>query len=563
MTMRIFDRLAPLWRAEARSRLTRNVSTGIALALMFINCAAAQQLSTALDSNAIMGFETPAGWFVTGNNATIPTESPTTTRTQGKSALAVTIPSNLTKLTSMPVASTATALAGVGNSGAIFQVDVMLPLQQGNSNNSGQLQLFVNSPSRGLSKVLVGSVNFSGFRLGTYHTMKFPIPPAIGSALGAAPFNDLTFQFFIGSPGTGQGTYLFDNLRVHSVPLVTATAGTQPPPGYGGSVDFVVFGGTPEAQLFDAAPVQVPDSFHLKLGTVGATTVQLDLGYDGTPSFTCTYDADTTDATGKSYRLQSCSGGIQAGDILGASWAKLTIVAGDPSMKLRAQLAKNPVGDQTGGGIIPAMPTFWGDFDGCIPAVVADKAVPPYTSRSATCASQTAEATQIATAYVKKMQNSDPAPNWIVTPMPEFARRHGDGSPHNNLTGPPPPKDPPFDDEGHLNPGGDWDAYWRVFGNLTYGTSGFDFTTHFDGTADAHVVLWGQDVDALSIQAMADSDVGPTNLGNPKVSGCLHVYLFGAEIQVTGSGNDVNDCTPSNASPSIGFTYHAGDSTNI
>src|SRR5215472_404879 len=85
--------------------------------LAFAPAAVTQAQVTTPDSNAIMGFETPAGWSVAGSNATIPTELSTTTRTQGSFALAVNTPSNLTKLASLPVTSNAAALAGVGNIG--------------------------------------------------------------------------------------------------------------------------------------------------------------------------------------------------------------------------------------------------------------------------------------------------------------------------------------------------------------------------------------------------------------------------------------------------------------
>src|ERR1051326_4435265 len=195
---------------------------------------------SATDSNAILGFETPLAWAVSGNNATIPTESSTTTRTQGRFALAVNTPSNLTKLASMPVTSGAPALAGIGTPGASFEVDVMLPAQQGNPNNTGQLQLLLDSRTCGIGNVNIGSVSFAGLRTGLYQTMKLPIPDAIRSSLGSCSFHDLTFQFLISSPGIITGTYLFDNLRVHSAVVVpVANASSRPPAGYGGWGDFV------------------------------------------------------------------------------------------------------------------------------------------------------------------------------------------------------------------------------------------------------------------------------------------------------------------------------------
>src|SRR5260370_10527980 len=135
--------------------------------------------------------------------------------------------------------------------------------------------------------------------------------------------------------------------------MVLAGPGTQPPPGYGGSVDLVVFGNTSVTQIFPIGPVQVPNGFHLKLGTAGATTVQLQLGFDGTAAFTCTYGADPSDPSGKSYILTSCTGGNQAGDLVSANWVRLSIVGGYATIKLRAQLSPNPIADLLRGGIIP------------------------------------------------------------------------------------------------------------------------------------------------------------------------------------------------------------------
>jgi hypothetical protein len=514
-----------------------------------IGGAAAQVASTTLDSNAIMGFETPAAWIALSDRASSTTVSSTTTRTQGSFAYALMNPGDLTTLTSLPVASTARALTGVGDVGALLQVDVMLPTQQGNPVNRGSLQLFIGAPSRQLNNVLIGMVDFTPFRRGIYSTIKFPIPDNVRAALGGATFSDLTFQFMLHSPGTGAGTYLFDNLRVHSVPPVTGGPGVRPPAGYGGSVDLVAIGGAPAAQLFDAGPVQVPDSFHLKLGSAGTTTAQLDIGYDGAPAFTCTYGADSSDPTGKTYRLTSCTGGVQAGDLVGASWAQLTIVGGDASVKIRAQLAKNPIGDLVGGGIIPAMPTFWGDIDGCVPAPVPGQIV----TISPSCASEAAQASQIVTDYFNKVNNSNVDSNWIVTPTPEFARRTGNGSPNNNLTGPPPrPNDPPFDQEGHVCLDCKFDAYWRLFGNFET-TPDNHFTTHFDANFSTHVVLFGGDVNVLSLNSAIDTDTGQvmtTGFGSPSSTSSLHMFLFGVEVPGGGSGGAF-------------FNYNFGDSHDL
>jgi hypothetical protein len=552
-------------RAEPGRGFVRDAPKSIALALLLIAGAAASA-NAQVDSNAIMGFETPLGWTVQGERAFRTAISATTIRTQGSFALAVANPGEEVSLRSLPVASTARALTGVGDAGALFEVDLMLPpqrsedderdrMKKGNGDDEddrinkgnegdeddrggeGSLQLFISCPSRGLHHVRIGregfgtdeKLRFKLFRPGIYNTMKFPIPDHVRNALGGATFNDLTFRLILSSGEGDRRTFRFDNLRVHSVPPPSDTS----PAGYGTSVDLVAIGSTPATQLFDVGIVQVPDSFHLKLGTVGTTTVRLALGYEGTPSFTCTYGADSTDLTDKSYSLRSCTGGARAGDLVGASWAELTIVGGDPSMKIRAQLAGNPVGDLAGGGILPAMPTFWGDFDGCMPAPIPGKVV----TTSPSCAAQAAQASQIVSAYFDKVNNSSPPLDWIVTPTPEFARRHGDGRPHNNLTGPPPPpNDPPipFDQEGHLNQGGHWDAYYVLSGNFDpENIAGTDRnTTHYEAALGAHAVLYGEDVDVADIKTVIDTKSAETT---PTVmpassTGRIDLFLFGIQI---------------------------------
>src|SRR6202022_4639534 len=138
--------------------------------------------------------------------------------------------------------------------------------------------------------------------------------------------------------------------------------------------------------------------------------------------------------------------------------------------------------------------TWWGDFDSCAPAPVKGKVV----TTSPSCAAQAAQASQIVTHYFNKLNASNTPKDWIVAPAREGARRHGNGLPHKNLTGAAPsPTDPPFSEEGHLNAGGDFDAYYQLNGNLDpKNIAGTDRnTTHFDATFATHSVLFGQDVD--------------------------------------------------------------------
>lgn len=457
-------------------------------------------------SDDVLGFEKPASWSISGANA-----SSTPIRTQGAAALLLEAPKQLVTLKSAPIASTATALAGLADPTSQLAIDVMLPKGPPNTNNPGALKVVVSSRSRGLDRVSLGHIPFFGLKPEIWHTIKFAVSDDVRTKLGAS-YDDLRIELQLNTPGTGGQAplvYRLDHLRVH--------APSQAPQGVHQSADLVALrtydpaSSTPGTASFDVGIVQIPASFHVKTGSARTGSALLELGFGGTPSFSCTYGASQD---GTSYAFSSCTNGANAGDLLGADFARLTIVGGDPAMgptKVRAQLALNPVGDVAGSGVIPPMPTFWGDTP--------------------------ASANQIVTSYfdaVHAVQATEPTR--IATPVPEFARRFGDGAPHDNLTGlpPPAPLDPPFDHEGHLNAGGNWDAYWRLAGNLTPSRETDNrFKNHFEATLSANAVVWGHDVSVVAVKALADSDSGQVNaagLNQATASGGVHLYLFGLEV---------------------------------
>ena len=543
-------------RSFSKLSCTKNAVWCIAIITLLCATAGAQQRFTPLNSNDILGFEALGTWTVNGNSSPpgflVMTSA---NRTQASAAYAIANPPNMVKLISQPVSSTATALTGIGNADALLQVDVLIPVQQGNKVNSGYVQPYVTSRSLGLSKVALAQVFFSGYRAGIYNTIAFALPENVRSALGGAVFNDLVLEFDISSPGKITGTYLVDNVRVHSSGLSQDPTGQEPPPGYGGSVDLVVFGNAPVAQNHDLSPTQIPGGFHLKLGTVGSTHVEFKLGLDGNANVTCTYGPDANDDSGRSYVFNTCTGGFQPGDLVNSNWVSLGIVGGNDTQKIRAQIALNPLGDVAGAGLLPPMPTFWGDADACTPAPVDGTVV----TLSMSCAEQIAQANTIATQYFEQVQNSNPPHDWIVPPVPEFAQRHGDGTPTDFLTGPPEvPTDPPFDTGSHLNSGGTFDAYWRLFGNLTPTAvpNTDENKTHFEATFGAHSVLFGYDVDVASVKLTADTDSGQTTPTYKAATstGNAGLYLFG--IEVPSGGLSVSPSAGFSIDPKISDTFN-------
>jgi hypothetical protein len=155
----VHRQLMQLALALARKRTRRDLCArfplrapvlAAALALCFVSGAAAQEPGAAPDSesaessgvsvgispasavvntpNDIMGFENLGSWGVTANGIVAGYGvSSTKIRTQGAAAYAVNNPPSLIKLISLPVASSASALSGIGNSGALLKLDVEIP----------------------------------------------------------------------------------------------------------------------------------------------------------------------------------------------------------------------------------------------------------------------------------------------------------------------------------------------------------------------------------------------------------------------------------------------------
>jgi len=515
--------------------------------------------------DAIMGFEGPNFWAVKINGTqTDSNVKSTTLRTQGIAAFEVINPASEITLTSLPISSKATTLGGIGKRGAQLKIDVRVQagssvaranaqdasddsagFTTNTSTNASTIEGFVTSKSRGLNKVSLGKVSFAKYRPGIYNTISFEIPESVTSALTEVSFNDLVFEFAVIAPSSIEGEYIFDNLRAHSVELTQSPKGEAPPTGVGGSIDLAITGNKPANHTFLLSPTQIPSSFHLKKGVVGKTTVQLELGLDSTPELTCTYVAASNSASEESYKLKSCSNGFIAGDLVQSNWMGIQLVNGSLSQQLHAQLALNPLGDLSGSGLIPPMPTYWGDSDGCTPAPVHGKVV----TTSVSCAAQRTRANQILTDYFEDVKSVHPSAGWIAAQVPDSAVRIGNGEPLQ-LAPPngPSANDIPFEIGGDLNPGGSFDAYWQLSGNLTpTAVTGTDENlTHFDATFTAHGVLFGDDVDVVDAKVTADTDSGETTpTYKPATStGNLGFYVFGEEIPSGGLS----------FSPSTGFS---------
>lgn len=470
-------------------------------------------------AEAVLGFEEVTGWSVEGAQV-----AATPIRTEGESAFALGNPANHTVLVSAPLPSTAVALAGIADPGAQVLLDVSVPAQLGNPHNAGSLELVIRCPSRGVQRKNVGKLELDARPPDSYRTIRFGLPGDLRAQLAGGAFTDLVFELALQAPGKVSGTYRFDHLRVR--------ADSTEPPGAGLSVDLTAIkvysppADSPGEAHFSVGAVQIPRAFHVRQGSAKGGSARLELGFGSTPVATCLYAGAST---GASYDFQSCTSDVQSGDILSADFARLTILGGDQGAgptKVRAQLAENPLGDEVGRGLLPPIPTFWGDS--------AD------------------ESDQIINAYSGELNaGTRTRERFITFPVPEFANRHGDGAGRNLLDPqlPPPANDPPFDQEGHMNPGGQWDAYWRFQGGLSTPETEQRHTTQLDADLSAHVVVWGKDQTVLTLSAGVQTDNGlvfPDHFGASSVSGGVHLFLFKTN-ELPGGGDQTS---------SGGFNFH-------
>ena len=460
---------------------------------------------------SVLGFETSGAWAVSSGTVA-QTASP---HTQGASALQVTAPQNYTSLVSVALSSGLAPLASLTDSGATVQLDLQLPTSQPNPNYTGAVQLYINVPSKGVNNQYLGQTDLTGKQLGTFQTYQFPVTDFVRSKLAGKTYSDLTFTIGLNTPAGAQGKYVFDNLRstsptarpVGSIPSVdvTASLSTSPPANTPGLATFT---GT----------IQIPASFHVRVGSAGTGTAKLELGFGSTTAVSCTYSAS---ADKKSYDFASCTTGNKAGDIVAAGFAKLTIVSADPAApltKIKAQLAANLLGDQVGANRVVPTPTYWGETAAEISAITQAWA----NAQVAALPSTTTRTT-------------------LTLPIPDFAYSHGDGLPVDYVSGgpPPPPLDPPFDFRGSLqngvgrNPSGMFDAYYRIYGNVQPATAGTKFTSHFDANGLVGVRVLSNDVDALKVSVTVDTDNGGTDgqgSVDPHSKGTATATLFGTTL---------------------------------
>jgi len=164
-----------------------------------------EQILALTTAESVLGFESTQVWSVSSG-----TLAATAVHSQGSAAVSVT-PNGHAQLTSVPLSTltgpTATLSLDVQPSGPL---------------DWGQVQLFVNAPSRGLYSKFAGQASLQGLPSSTFTRLDFALPSDVQQAL-AGSYSDLTFTIGVGVP---QGSVVLDNLRFGGEPSQDCAAGS-------------------------------------------------------------------------------------------------------------------------------------------------------------------------------------------------------------------------------------------------------------------------------------------------------------------------------------------------
>ncbi len=89
---------------------------------------------------------------------------------------------------------------------------MLVPVLQANPWYAGAVQLYVESPSRGIWNQWVGQISLTELANGEWSTQRLPIPSYISQALAGAPYSDLVVRISVNT-NPGSGNLLLDNVR--------------------------------------------------------------------------------------------------------------------------------------------------------------------------------------------------------------------------------------------------------------------------------------------------------------------------------------------------------------
>jgi hypothetical protein len=487
-----------------------------------------------------LGFEAVSGWTVTQGQ--VQSVALTTTRTQGASALALTKPSGNVRIDSAKLASTTPELMKIER-GAYAALDFMIPTEQVSPYWTGALQMYISVPSRNLYNAYLGQVELTGMRTAVYTTLLFKIPDATADVIKGATFSDLTFGIALTVPTNSPGVYRIDNLRIKGKKPPAPTDETQITPGQSillvASKAYSPAATTVAQQTFTQGVIQIPASFHAVTGAVGTGSATFEYTLGTAANVVCQYTADAS--TGRDYKFASCAGGARAGDLVPATFVRLTIVNGASAAgttKVRAQIALNPVEDDLLAGL-PPIPTYFGTTAADVAASL--------------------------NGFVQAQRN------WQVSgfvrlhlptpaiPVQDSVIRNGTALPPTRSSN----TDPPFGLSGRLTGSDLADAGWHANGSIDapIDTNGAR-NTSFDLDVGADIWLLGVQTTIVGLTGHAESHTPAPSAGSiPPSSGTAHFcYGYFGVAQTcqdfsgtAGINKEIANVTPHFALPSINY----------
>jgi hypothetical protein len=386
-------------------------------------------------------------------------------------------------------------------------------------------------------------VELTGTRTAVYATLLFKIPDATADVIKGATFSDLTFGIALTVPTNSPGVYRLDNLRIKGKKPPAPTDETQITPGQSillvASKAYSPAATTVAQQTFTQGVIQIPASFHAVTGAVGTGSATFEYTLGTAANVVCQYTADAS--TGRDYKFASCAGGARAGDLVPATFVRLTIVNGAPAAgttKVRAQIALNPIDDDILGGL-PPIPTYFG--------------------------TSAAEVAASLNGFVQAQRN------WQVSgsvrlhlptpaiPVQDAVIRNGTALPPTRSSN----TDPPFGLSGRLTGSDLADAAWHANGSIDAPVDSQGArNTSFDLDVGADIFLLGGSTSIVSLTGHAESHTPAPSAGSiPPSNGTAHFcYSYFGVAQTcqdfsgtAGINKEIANVSPHFAIPSINY----------
>jgi hypothetical protein len=172
-------------------------------------------VTSCLPAGDVMGFETPSAWSITSGTLSVSERA-----VEGDAALAVSGISNGYMLL------TSAKVCGPVFTSSKLAVSLYLPPEQSNPSWFGDVQLYVEAPSRNIWNRWIGWIGLTGRATSQFHTLAFDVPADLRQAL-AGNIDDLVFKIALNVPGGSAGTYVLDNLSFPGA--VRVDTGPVPP----------------------------------------------------------------------------------------------------------------------------------------------------------------------------------------------------------------------------------------------------------------------------------------------------------------------------------------------